>query len=75
MTPEIRGKIILPKSVMNMLGIDGSKTPLKMETDGSRIIIGPVRNKKRSDREHKVADAWAHTKRRYHNMFISLTDK
>ena len=61
--------IVIDRAVLDLLSIDDD-TPLMITTDGERIVIEPVRDKKAHKK--KVAEALAETNKRYGKMLKKL---
>ena len=60
--------LVLDKGVLDLLNID-SETPLEISTDGSLLLISPVRDEKR---RRQFQDALEKTNARYHRVLKRL---
>ena len=63
--------LVIDRPVLDLLEIDAD-TPLSVTTDGERLIIAPVRDKKRQ-KAFRAAVAEGH--RKYGKMLKRLADK
>ncbi len=62
--------LVIDKGVLELLDID-EQTPLEISTDGSLLLISPVRDEKRRQQFH---DALARTNTRYRRALKRLAD-
>lgn len=60
--------LVIDRPILELLNI-GDETPLKVSTDGRRLIIEPVRDEERAER---FAKAVAETDKEYARMFKQL---
>jgi antitoxin component of MazEF toxin-antitoxin module len=67
--------VILPKAILQILGIEGDKTKLTFETDGQSLTIRPVKTAKTTKRDKMITKAINATFKRYHKTFEILADK
>ena len=62
--------LVIEKAILELLGIN-KKTPLEIVTDGSNLIISPVKDKRR---EKKIAHALAKVNERHGKTLKSLAE-
>ena len=61
--------IVIDKAILDLLDIDDD-TPLMISTDGERLVVTPIRNKKKNQK--LVDEALADTNKRYGKMLKRL---
>jgi antitoxin MazE len=62
--------LVIEKGILDLLGIN-KKTPLKVSTDGSSLIISPAKDSKR---EKKFREAVERVNKNHANTFKALAE-